>query len=392
MCLELVLNQLGPNYMSLDSDGKVYDEPSDHKKIKVHLVYWENSAHLQQIFTGFSVLARKGLISLSYERSEYLGRKKSHIGWHLADMHTKILKIVINDSITAYYDTHDSWEVDPEDVKTSDFYFKRSYKPHAYAELGDLADKIKPLGLNYFVLPDWVDDFYLERSNFTFKQRVSEHLYRYFPRRWFLKHSFLPTIRRMEQEVRSKQPAKVLYMVRTWDPYDDPLRPPEKIQMRDEVNEMRAQCIRALRKELGNKFYGGFSHTDYAKRYYRDLLVCDHKSTGKGSYIAKVLAHPICIASTGLHGSTGWKLGEYIAFSRAIVSEPLNYQSPGDFSSPKNYLEFSSSNECVDQCVKLIEDKRLRIDMMYSNREYYVNYLYPGSLVLNTLRLAVRAS
>lgn len=36
----------------------------------------------------------------------------------------------------------------------------------------------------------------------------------------------------------------------------------------------------------------------------------------------------ICITTTGLHRSIGWKFAEYIAASKAIVTEKLNY-SPG---------------------------------------------------------------
>jgi hypothetical protein len=47
----------------------------------------------------------------------------------------------------------------------------------------------------------------------------------------------------------------------------------------------------------------------------------------------------------GLYESNGWKLGEYVAGSKAIVSEHLHYDAPGNFSPEQNYLEFNSADE-----------------------------------------------
>ena len=53
-----------------------------------------------------------------------------------------------------------------------------------------------------------------------------------------------------------------------------------------------------------------------------------------------VKSSDICIATTGLHKSIGWKFGEYIAASRAIITEPLYYEIPGELKRGSNYLEF----------------------------------------------------
>jgi hypothetical protein len=99
--------------------------------------------------------------------------------------------------------------------------------------------------------------------------------------------------------------------------------------------------------------------------------------------------YPICIATTGLYNSIGWKFGEYVAFSKAIVSEKLLYEVPGNFGPGKNYAEFETAEQCVDQAVALVNEKTTREQMMENNYRYYNEYLAPDKLVWRTLEKAV---
>jgi hypothetical protein len=95
------------------------------------------------------------------------------------------------------------------------------------------------------------------------------------------------------------------------------------------------------------------------------------------------------VATTGLHGSTGWKLAEYVAFAKAIVSERLVYEVPGAFAPGRNYIEFTSPEECLNGAVRLIEDGALRQQLMQNNAAYYRDYLRPDALVRNALQTAL---
>ena len=151
---------------------------------------------------------------------------------------------------------------------------------------------------------------------------------------------------------------------------------------------MRARCIELLRKEFGAHFTGGFKNTNYAVNNYKNVLLNDDILSSKANYIKLMKDHPICIATTGLHGSIGWKLAEYVAFSRAIGSERLNYSVPGNFDKNVNYLEFDTAEQCVEKAVKLFTDEDLRFEMMRNNNKYYHSNLRPDVLVNNTLKIA----
>ena len=76
-----------------------------------------------------------------------------------------------------------------------------------------------------------------------------------------------------------------------------------------------------------------------------------------------------------------------VAASKAIVSEKLHYELPGDFKKGKNYLEFNNVDKCINSIYELIQDKNKRYNMMKNNHIYYMNYVKPDKLVFNSLRI-----
>ena len=95
------------------------------------------------------------------------------------------------------------------------------------------------------------------------------------------------------------------------------------------------------------------------------------KLTGKRAYLHRMQHTEICVASTGLHGSTGWKLAEYVAAGRAIVTEPLQYTLPGGFEEGKNYKTYTSPAECETQLRQLLADPAAILAMAQHNAVYY---------------------
>jgi hypothetical protein len=143
-----------------------------------------------------------------------------------------------------------------------------------------------------------------------------------------------------------------------------------------------------LRRTFGDRFLGGFSHTDYAVRNYNALLLVNKSDSSQVNYLRLMNRHAVCVATTGLHGSIGWKMGEYVPFSNAIVSERLNSEVPGDFKPGTNFLEFTNPEECVDAVDTLRSNADLRLAMMKPNSLYYLNLFAARSANKRTLDLA----
>ena len=181
---------------------------------------------------------------------------------------------------------------------------------------------------------------------------------------------------------------KIIFMARAWNP--DSVENKSQKESIEEINETRAFCIRTLRKEFRNKFYGGLAFDDYSNKYFKDILLPDQSLSQKKNYLNLLKEFPICIATTGLNNSNGWKLGEYVAFSKAIISEPLFFDVPGSFQENNNYLVFTNSESLLSSAEKLIEDKDFRCQMMQNNYRYYQSSLKPDSLILNTLTTVIQ--
>lgn len=350
------------------------------------------SPHVQQLYTGFNMLSEAGLLEVKQILKNKTTRKQTV---NLQDARQAHLSVNIScgkeNLIRLYYDNHDSMEISQEGLKKHDIYFKRSFsKKYIDTFFPERKEDIYPLGLNYKVLPNRFNPLTLSReislSN-SLRDKIKA-LVRTCDTNNKLK--FFPRARNMYSFPKEYPEKKVLFMVTAYDPYDNPDRPKEKIEERISNNEFRAKCVQLLRNKLRDKFYGGFIHNHYTHKNYKNFLL-DYSQNGMKSNYIKILKNfPICIATTGLHGSIGWKLAEYVAFSKAIVSEKLRFKIPGDFRKEKNFLEFTSQDECLEQSIRLLSNERLLNDIMINNSIYYQHYVRPDMLVLNSITLALK--
>ena len=361
------------------------------QKIRCELICHSNESALRQLYTGFFLLRKRGIIDIeqTFATETIHELKARHLRY--ANRYCG-LRVVIDKRLRLHYDTHDSWEIDEEYLSACDFYFKRSFSSSHLKNLAKHRSKVHPLGLNYVVYPDELDRFAVQRSVFLdHSEGKLKEVLRSVLRSSNLFESLIFTrkISSMESLPDYDAPSKIIFMAQPWDPCDDPERAQDKVEEMMHITETRAKCIRMLRDEFGSNFYGGFIHTDFAFKNYKDALIPDSSLSTSRNYINALGKYPICVATTGLHGSIGWKFAEYVAFAKAILSEKLNYEVPGDLREGVNYLQFSSPEDCVIKAKQLFSDRRLRNSLMINNAKYYQTYLRPDSLILNSILTAL---
>lgn len=327
--------------------------------MKVTLLCGPLVAHYTQIFTGLTLLERLGRIRI---RQRY---------------HDAGLAAIIDDNRRVYFDVQDDWAIDPQQLAAADAYFKRSYAPQIVAATAE-PDKIRPMGLNYQVFPDGLDLKSVPRAlrlGDSWRARLG----------WALKGlnlhpGFVPRLRHLAAHPAPRQEPRVLFLTRTWEPDG---HVPKAMPTREEINDMRARCIVAIRREFGARAIAGFAPSEVARTQYPDLVY--DGPTDQRSYLRLLREVPICVATTGLHGSIGWKMGEYVAFAKAIVSERLHYVVPG-LQADHHYLEFSGVDNLLAAVSRLFDDAGQRHAMMHANAAYYRDYLRPDRLVWRALR------
>lgn len=326
--------------------------------------------HNAQILTGFRMLQKQGWnIQISPSAGSDFPAPNAAL----------VRATYLNKTI--FYDLWDGYHL-PDKMRwaldQADFYFKRSDCPEKNQALfPEYCHKIYPLGFNYhvtfpgtpFAEPLW--------------KAATKQLLGRVPNRYFTPNRF---------EGISASPGgapKILFLTRLWDDQEPGL--PESVrQERIQINRMRIDIIRALKQGFGDLFTGGLNDTPLSRKLAPDLIVSP-SLTERKQYLRTLHSHDICIASTGLHDSIGWKTGEYVAAAKAIVSEPLRYQVPGQFQEGTHYLSYTTTEECLNAVQTLLADPHRLLAMKKANELYYQTHLRPDILVKNTLEIVARS-
>ena len=320
--------------------------------------------HLCSVMAGFILLEKQGNLRLKINTDAGLPS-------------ASIMEAVAGNKHLAYdmadgYNFHNPTEI-KEYMKTCDFYFKRSFSDELnHSFFKEQADKIYRWGFNYLATCSGNDYF-----NHNSEKRLIDTI-NLFRGRKPLKYF---TYDRFEAVPNKKDEQKILFMTRLWS---DKQTTSKNI---NEVNSMRIGIVKALQKKYPNNSITGIYDSELARKLCPELILPD-KITKRDSYLETMKASDICIGSTGLHGSIGWKTGEYIAAARAIINEAFCYEVTGDFEIGKNYLAFESIDECMAHVDKLFNNPDTVYEMKKNNREYYLNYLRPDVQVANSLKEA----
>ena len=335
-----------------------------------------DSRHLSQIYYGLQKLKEAGIITTHWETPiKRIDSKKP------------VLQLLINNKINVVYDTLDGFNwIDDSKEKNLEFfknhfentyYFKRSFTK----ELNEYCQnnkKVFPLGFNYYLSSKPVNTSknlakYLEK-----KIRASRIICKLFN---INSDNIKPED--FENLPFPQKDSRVLFYTRLWCPDNTEII--EYKQKREEINLTRIAAVKACRKEFGSFFTGGIIKDNYSEKIASELTVPNQK-TNKLAYISQIKNHDICIATTGLHDSIGWKTGEYVAAARAIVSEPFEYELPGNFQNGQNYIEFTDVDTLINAISLLLNNKNLMHSIMLNNYYYYHSFLRPEIMVLNTFQ------
>jgi hypothetical protein len=335
----------------------------------------------RQLLTGLARLAREGEVRLTQEVVAVPAPREDG-PLHLRDKASWDVDLIVDDRFWARIDVHVGTEIDAAAYRGCDLYFKRYIDRQQTP--GREFPKLRPYTLCYDVHNSGFDGYEARRiaAQALPLARRSLELARFVA---LCVRSDLGVGSRMRVEDVRARPAAgtdpgTLFMTRLWDPaqYENYcLSDATELQA---MNELRAACIRALRRELGPRFEGGVQRTPFAVREYGDIVLPTVDEGRRRHFISQVRTHPICVTTAGPHRSNGFKFAEYVAMSRCIVAEPVATEIPGNFAEPRNYLTFASPAACVQRVLQLVDDPGLRAAQMQANWNYYQAWMDPERL------------
>lgn len=345
-------------------------------KLDIELNILSDEPHISGIVSGFILLEKQNKINLKINN-----RNSNH-------PHNCLVEAIINNNIKVAYDLLDGYNMDIDAVdsylNSVDFYFKRSFSASKNLEFKNYK-KIHPLGFNYYVtteknpMDNKVKDKIINYIKILLKGDKNKFYVEEF--------ESIPTF-----DI-NRNP-KVIFCTRLWNPDGEPTEGKISEELRAErklINKLRIDIIQKLKELLGNNFIGGVSNTDYARKVCPQFIL-DGYITKKKNYLEIMKDCDICIGSMGLHESIGWKTGEYIASSKAIINEAFKYKVIGEFRESENYLSFTTSDECVNHVMNLIKNPKYILDMQNKNYIYYNKYLRPDMQVFNSILKAIELS
>jgi len=330
--------------------------------------------HLSQVAAGFTLLEQKGLLRLEYKGLAAFKRDGLYL-------HGILLEAQIGDAVLAY-DLADGYEdilqreeFDRQLARVT-FYFKRSYDPKFHEGMKNRR-KLRPLGLNYNVTcpGNFMDACRPAPGGCAPEDYMSHNSYPNY-RGLFLTRLWNPdgvrarVIQKLHPHLSDAEAQAVA---------------DENVAQFEHMNALRTGCIRACREALGERFLGGLEDSVFARKAAPDLVL-PAAETNRAAFLNRLKENFVCLTTEGLHHSVGWKMAEYCAAGRAIVTDPPRCLLPGGFSRGRNYIQYATPEECVSQLTALLGNAAAIHRMEAANFAYYNQYVRPDVMVLHTLR------
>ena len=146
------------------------------------------------------------------------------------------------------------------------------------------------------------------------------------------------------------------------------------------ANERRLRFLRAVQRRPGLQLGGGFWSreelpTDFGAFQLTGSV--DHRE-----YLRRTKASTFVFNTPAVHDCLGWKLGEFLALGKAIISTPLGRTMPGDFRSGEQIHIVDGSEESIFEAVDLLHhDREYRRHLEESARRYWEQFLRPDAVI-----------
>jgi len=145
----------------------------------------------------------------------------------------------------------------------------------------------------------------------------------------------------------------------------------------------RIELVKALKKEFGSRYHGGIVRNQLSEYYCPKNIL--YSKISRRQFTTTLKESDIVISTLGVGESNPWKLGEAMASSRCIVSEPLRFELPVPLKEGKNIITFKTIDDCLIACEQLLGDPELVRHIKEDNWNYYNEYIKAERLIERAL-------
>lgn len=204
----------------------------------------------------------------------------------------------------------------------------------------------------------------------------------------FVKNYLFSSIRRLPMEcyVPGKSVSNYLFSMHTlW--YDK--------FTAENTNRFREYYMRIARNYFGTGFEGGFFYIPTStpenefpqyKKYKETLgdFITTRRITYE-KYVEKTKRSAFVFNTPAVGGCLGWKMAEYLAFGKAMISTPIVREMPFEFVAWRDYIPVTDERDIENAILILKKDTRLRTHLETNARNYFERYLEPSKVIIRLI-------
>jgi hypothetical protein len=146
------------------------------------------------------------------------------------------------------------------------------------------------------------------------------------------------------------------------------------------VNPQRLQLFESLAEFPDLRVEGGFWNASALPSAYQPFALkapIEHER-----YLALTGRSVVALNTAAVHACLGWKLGEYFALGKAIVTPPLTRAMPGGLEHGRElHITDGSPESALEAVARLRSDAVYRSQLEVGSRRYWERYLTPEAVV-----------
>ena len=174
-----------------------------------------------------------------------------------------------------------------------------------------------------------------------------------------------------------------------WNPCENYIFHASTLWRKEETtNIYRANFMEVVNENSSIIFEGGFApgKDDISDRFNK--LTLNFKYSGI-EYLSNTKRSLVVFNTSAVQGCFGWKLGEYLALGKAIISTPLTNTLPSPLVHRKHIHIVNGSKKSISNAIEEIRLNHVyRQELENNSREYFLNYLSPDSVFSRILKFA----
>lgn len=151
-------------------------------------------------------------------------------------------------------------------------------------------------------------------------------------------------------------------------------------QKEPDTNEGRAAYMRQVMARPELTFEGGFAPRSDGNTHGFDDLIMETR-VPYATYLDNIKRSAFVFNTPAVLGCHGWKLAEFLAMGKAIISTPLSNEMPAPFEPGRHYVETDGSPQSTSSAIDALMDPEFRRSLEVAAREYYDRHLTPTAVI-----------